>query len=66
MQTYDSLALLLALLAARGGRHVHADITQGLASRAVDELLHIVASTMLAVANFPVGIIADFLTPAEG
>ena len=50
-------SVLLALLAARGGAYIDADIKLELASGAVDDLLHIVVSSMLAVTTFSVGII---------
>lgn len=54
-------SVTLALLAARIGPYIEADIKLELASGAVDDLLHIVATSMLAVTTFSVGIIVSAL-----
>ena len=54
-------SLLLAVMAARVGSYIDADLKLELASGSVGDLLHIVASSMLAVTTFSIGTIVSAL-----
>ena len=63
---YSALGLLAALLAAAFGRYVPSDFPLRIGSNAVDDILTILASSMLAVATFSLTTLVTAYTAVMG